>query len=232
MRATRLFLRDDLVAIADRHGEHVEVDGVTYHQHQPGTVTYFTLSGALEIERWTYREMGMRNGPTIVPLELEAGLVEHGTPALGFRIALGDAKDHMRSCEEDMQADHRSPPSRSTLERMATSLGTDARRMAPRIEPRLRRAETVPAGAVAVSLGLDRTAVPMAEYSRLARRPPRGARNATRRTNVNSRIRSTSTTAWPMWGPSPSTTFTATNWGRVSIPARRTSPRRSGSSVP
>ena len=26
--ATRLFLRDDLVAIADRHGEQVEVDGV------------------------------------------------------------------------------------------------------------------------------------------------------------------------------------------------------------
>jgi hypothetical protein len=161
--ATRLFLRDDLGAIADRHGEYVEVDGVIYQRHQPGTVTYFTLCGALEIERWTYREMGIRNGPTIVPLELEAGLVEHGTPALGFRIALGYAKDHMRSCEEDMKADHRSPPSRSTLERMAKSIGTDARRVAPRIEPRLRRAETVPNGAVAVSLGLDRTSVPMEE---------------------------------------------------------------------
>ena len=150
--ATRLFLHGDLMAIADRHGEHVEVDGVLYQRHQPGTVTYFTLCGALEIDRWTYREMGVRNGPTIVPLELEAGLVEHGTPALGFRIALGYAKDHMRSCEEDMKADHRSPPSRSTLERMATSIGTDARRVAPRIEPRLRRAEGVPDGAVALSM--------------------------------------------------------------------------------
>ena len=86
--ATRLFLRDDLVAIADRHGDQVEVDGVIYHRHQPGTVTYFTLCGSLEIDRWTYREMGIRNGPTIVPLELEAGLVEHGTPALGFRSAV------------------------------------------------------------------------------------------------------------------------------------------------
>jgi len=33
------------------------------------------------------------------------GVVEGTTPALGFRIALGDAKDHMRSCEEDMKAD-------------------------------------------------------------------------------------------------------------------------------
>jgi len=173
--ATRLFLHGDLLAIADRHGEHVEVDGVIYQRHQPGTVTYFTLCGALEIDRWTYRELGVRNGPTIVPLELEAGLVEHGTPALGFRIALGYAKDHMRSCEEDMKADHRSPPSRSTLERMAKSIGTDARRVAPRIEPRLRRAEQVPAGAVALSMGLDRTSVPM-EESR-----PAGEAPATRR---------------------------------------------------
>ena len=62
---------------------------------------------------------GVRNGPTLVPLALDAGLVERTTPALGFRIALGYAKDHMRSCAEDMTADHRCPPSRSTLERVA-----------------------------------------------------------------------------------------------------------------
>ncbi len=161
--ATRLFLLGDLLAIAERHGEQVEVDGVIDQQHEPGTVRYFTLCGALDIERWTYREIGVRNGPTIVPLELEAGLVERATPALGFRIALGYAKDHMRSCEEDMKADGRCPPSRSTLERMAKAIGTEAKRMAPRIEPRLRCAERVPEGAVALSMGLDRTSVPMEE---------------------------------------------------------------------
>jgi len=173
--ATRLFLLGDLVAIADRHGDQVDVDGVIYQRHQPGTVTYFTLCGAVEIDRWTYREVGRRNGATIVPLDLEAGLVEHSTPALGFRIALGYAKTHMRSCEEDMKADHRAPPSRSTLERMAKAIGTEARRVAPRIEPHLRRAEAVPDGAVALSIGLDRTSVPM-EESR-----PAGAAPATRR---------------------------------------------------
>ena len=102
--ATRLFLRDDLVAIADRHGEVVEVDGRLYQRHEPGTVRYYTLCGALDLERWTYREVGLWNGPTIVPMDLEAGIVEGTTPALGFRIALGYAKDHRRSCEEDMKA--------------------------------------------------------------------------------------------------------------------------------
>jgi hypothetical protein len=41
--ATRLFLLGDLMAIADSHGEQVEVDGVIYQRHQPGTVKYFTL---------------------------------------------------------------------------------------------------------------------------------------------------------------------------------------------
>ena len=187
--ATRLFLLGDLMAIADSHGEQVEVDGVIYQRHQPGTVKYFSLCGALDIERWTYREVGVRNGATIVPLELEAGIVEHGTPALGFRIALGYAKDHMRSCEEDMKADHRSPPSRSTLERMAKAIGTEARRVAPRIEPRLRRAEVVPDGAVAMSMGLDRTSVPM-EESRPAGEapatPPKDTPQAVRTTTAGS----------------------------------------------
>ena len=177
--ATRLFLRGDLMAMADRHGEQVEVDGAIYKRHEPGTVRYFTLCGTLDIERWTYRAIGVRNGPTIVPMELEAGLVERTTPALGFRVALGYAKDHMRSCEEDMQADHRCPPSRSTLERVAKALGTAAKQVAPRIEPRLRRAERAPEGAVAISLGLDRTAVPMEEDV------PAGETPATRRKTRN-----------------------------------------------
>ena len=161
--ATRLFLRDDLLAIADRHGEEVEVDGRIYKRHEPGTVRYYTLCGSLDLERWTYREVGVTNGPTIVPLDLDAGVVEGTTPALGFRIALGYAKDHMRSCEEDMKADHRCPPSRSTLERTAKAIGTAAKQVAPRIEPRLRQAEQVPGEATAIALGLDRTAVPMEE---------------------------------------------------------------------
>ena len=87
--ATRLFLERELLAIADGHGTHVEGDGVIYQRHEPGIVRYFTLCGAVDIERWTDREMGVRNGPTLVPLDLDAGLVERTTPARGFRIALG-----------------------------------------------------------------------------------------------------------------------------------------------
>ena len=155
-----------------------------------GIVRYFTLCGAVDIERWTYREMGVRNGPTLVPLDLDAGLVERTTPALGFRIALGYAKDHMRSCAEDMTADHRCPPSRSTLERVAKAIGTAATRVAPRIEPRLRRAERVPDGAVAISLGLDpHVGAHGGGRPRPARRPRRVARRGIRPTHARSQPR-------------------------------------------
>ena len=123
--ATRLFLHDDLMAMVERHGELVEVDGALYKRHEPGTVRYYTLCGPLDLTRWTYRAVGVRNGPTIVPLDLEAGVVEHTTPALGFRIALGYAKAPMRSAEEDMQADHRCPyplPKASATTRSMKSL--------------------------------------------------------------------------------------------------------------
>ena len=118
-RSLRRAIDAQVGADAPFEAREVAVDGVVYQRHEPGTVRYFTLCGPLDIARWTYRAIGVRNGPTIVPLELDAGLVERTTPALGSRIALGYAKDHMRSCEEDMTADHRCPPSRSTLERVA-----------------------------------------------------------------------------------------------------------------
>ena len=62
-----------------------------------------------------------------------------------------------------MHADHRRPPSRSTLERLGKALGTQTQRVASRIEAALRREETVPAGTHAIVLGLDRTTVTMEE---------------------------------------------------------------------
>ena len=61
--ATRLFLQSDLMAIVDRHGEQVAVDGVVYQRHETGTVRYFTLCGPLDIARWTYRAIGVRKWP-------------------------------------------------------------------------------------------------------------------------------------------------------------------------
>jgi hypothetical protein len=69
----------------------------------------------------------------------------------------------MRAHLETLEAAHRLPPSRTTLERIAKRVASRAVEQAVRIEAVVRRAERVPADAVAVSLGLDRTSAPMIE---------------------------------------------------------------------
>ena len=68
---------------------------------------YHSLLGPLEVTRATYRQAGVRNGPTVVPLELIAGLAESTTPALAFSIALGYSRSDMREHLDNLEAAHR-----------------------------------------------------------------------------------------------------------------------------
>lgn len=169
--ACRLELVAELQAVADAQPARVRIDGTVYERHQAGAGDYHSLCGTLPVRRATYRKTGERNGPTVVPLELAAGLIEGATPALAYRVALGYAQGPGRRAEEQMHADHRTPPSRSTLERMGKAIGTHVTQAGPRIEPLVRDEETLPDGAHAVSVGLDRTTVPM-EEARLTPAPP------------------------------------------------------------
>lgn len=163
----RLNLESDLQSIAGSQSDRLLIDGVLHKRHCDGTQDYHSLCGSLHVSRSTYRRVGEHNGPTVVPLELEAGLIEGGTPALGYRVALGYAQDPGRQVEEQLHGSHRKPPSRSTLERMAKAIGGSALDKAPRIESIIRQAEVLPEETQGVSVGLDRTTVPMEEE-----RPP------------------------------------------------------------
>lgn len=170
--AMRLGLEAELQAISDGLGAEVLVDGVRYRRHLEGKPGYHSLCGPLSVGRFSFRAVGVRNGPTVIPLDLIAGLVENATPALAFDVAQGFAKQEMRSHREDLVAAHRVPPSRTTLERIAQRVGDAAVAARPRVEAYVRRDEALPKEARALSLGLDRVAVPM-EEPRPASAPPR-----------------------------------------------------------
>jgi hypothetical protein len=157
----RVLLADLERITAELEGDAVLVDGRRYVRHQPGTVVYHSLCGPLPVRRHTYRDAAVRNGPTVVPLELAAGLVERGTPALGFAVVRGYAVHDSRHVEEDLRSAARVPPSRSTIERMAKDVGDVAVSRVEVIEQAIRRCEPVPDDAHAVVIGLDRTSVPM-----------------------------------------------------------------------
>lgn len=161
--AQRRLLEQELQSIAEAQGRELLINDALYRKHRPGGRDYASLCGILRVERSTYRLAGVRNGPTAVALELQAGLMEGATPAMAYRVALGYAKVHSRSLEEDLRASHRAPPSRTRLEKISRRLGAKAKEEARRIEAYLRQGERLPHGATGISVGLDRTAVPMEE---------------------------------------------------------------------
>lgn len=161
--AGRGLLEEDLQSIADGFDDRVLVDGIEHKRHEPGTVNCYSLNGVLRVRRHTYRRADVRNGPTVVPLDLIAGLAEGATPALAYNVVHGYAQHDMRLHGESLEAAHRVPPPRATLERMAKRLAAAANSDAPRVEAIVRKAERLPKEARGVCIGLDRTAVPMAE---------------------------------------------------------------------
>lgn len=175
--AVRQQLEARLAQIESDHGERVVVDGKRYRRHESGEVEYHTLVGAVRVRRCTYREIGVRNGPTIVPLELAAGLIHRASPAQAYSIAHGYGAGPIRHYEAQLRAAHRIVPPRATLERLAHRIGGSAAREVVRIEADVRAEEQLADHAHAIAVSLDRTSVAMAEE-----RPPSLPPNSPRRT--------------------------------------------------
>lgn len=167
----RMTLQDQLQEMEDAFGDAVAVGGEVYARHERGRIRYHSLCGPLEVERATWRLTGVRNGPTVVALDLAAGLLERATPALAKAVALGYAKHELRGVGEDLDAAHRAPPSRATMERMARAMAAEAHAQVRVVERAVRLQERLPDGAHGVVIGLDRGSVPMAE-ERAPGQPP------------------------------------------------------------
>lgn len=141
------------------------IDGVLHRRHSKkmAGMVFHGLCGDLKVPRALYRKAGSGSGPTTGPLERVAGLMEKATPAMGYAVNHGYARGPSRHAHQAMVAHGRRPPSRSTTERMAKGLGAKMEEALPVIEPVIRATEEVPTAAMAISLGLDRTSVPMEE---------------------------------------------------------------------
>lgn len=161
--AARSVLAAELNDISASLGEQLLIDGVAYRRHQGGVGHYASLNGSLEVTRSTYRQVGVRNGRTVVPLDLVAGLFEGATPAMAYNVADGYARCDMRQHGAALALALRVPPPRATLERLAKRIAKRVHEAVPRVEPIVRRKETLPDGACGVVMGLDRTSAPMAE---------------------------------------------------------------------
>lgn len=150
----------------DPRASRVEVRGRTYKRmtnENMGT-EYFAMRGATRVTRGLYRDEAVRNGPTIVPMDLRAGIVEgHLTPAAAKGIAsLGQA---MPSREAELNCERLGvlPFSRSEHFRSAVDVGERWGELRELHEDKLVETLEMPPKTAALSVAVDRVSLPMAE---------------------------------------------------------------------
>lgn len=148
----------------DIDAAHVRVDGRLHARVGRYKATYRTQAGEVQVERSLYREVGVRNGPTVDAVSLRAGCVETGwlpetAKAMAYLVGCGTS----REAEGTSRALHRLPYSRSSFEQVAHAVGALYGAERVHVEAALVEALEVPQGAHCVSLSLDRVALPMEE---------------------------------------------------------------------
>lgn len=160
-----LWLREDQeLRQAITKADEVVVEGRRYHRlEQPSSATYHGRWGSHEIEEALYREVGVHNGPTVKPIELRVGIIEHMTPDMARIVGELSADRSSRGVERTLRATGLVPPSRAFLAKHTTEMGIEIADQVGDLEQVARDADVVPIEVASVSTGLDRMSVRMSE---------------------------------------------------------------------
>jgi hypothetical protein len=145
--------------------ERIEVGERRYQRlPQPSSATYHGKWGTHLIAEALYREEGVRNGPTIKPLDLRVGVVgERLLPDLGHGVGHLWSGETSREAEATLCALGFRPPSRTLIEVGLNAMGNAALAAQATLDEVVRVAEHVAEEVASVSVGMDRMAVRMEE---------------------------------------------------------------------
>jgi hypothetical protein len=166
-----------LLARLDVNRARVEIRGDRYVQVGYGNGTYYTLSGPVQVPRALYRKLGVRNAKVVDAISLRTGAVGAGwlpqtAQAMAYLLQQGTS----REAEQTAKQLGRLPYSRNSFERVSHELAEQFLPEQADIENELIEELAIPDQTRAVSLALDRTALPMEEpRKRPVGRPRKGA---------------------------------------------------------
>jgi hypothetical protein len=144
----------------------VAVDGCRYRRlDQPSSATYHSRWGDHPIEEGLYRKVGVRNGPTIKPIELRAGIVKNMTPDMARIVGELGAEDGSRGVAKTLRVTGLVSPSRAFIAKRTTDIAIEISDEIENLEQVARDVGAVPADVGSMSCGLDRMAVRMSELA-------------------------------------------------------------------
>lgn len=144
--------------------EHIEIEGRTYRRlEQRSSATYRGRFGSHHVEEPLYRDVDVRNGPTVKPVELRVGIIEHMTPEMARIIGQLGAEGSSREVEKTLRVVGLVPPSRAFIAKRTTQMAAEIAEEIPTMEQAAREAEPALPEVASMSCGLDRMSVRMSE---------------------------------------------------------------------
>lgn len=155
----------DLHRLTTDEEEVEEEDGRYRRLDQRSSAVYFGRWGPHEIAEPLYRKVGVRNGPTIKPIERRAGIIENMTPDMARIVGGLGADQSSREVERTLWRTGIVSPSRAFLEKRGSRLAQDVAKQVVELEEAARATEVIPAEVASVSGGLDRLSVRVNEPS-------------------------------------------------------------------
>jgi hypothetical protein len=157
-------LKEVLASCAPTASE-VEVEGRRYRRMaEPSRGVYYGLRGPVELQRHLYRELGVHNGATVVPLELVAGIVDgRWTPLAAVAAAHLLQDEPSRDALETCKVLKVLPYSRCSLERGGQWTGEEWEKIRENGEEHLATTFEIPTKATSLAASVDRVALPMEE---------------------------------------------------------------------
>lgn len=140
--------------------EYVDPEGQRYWEAIRSLREYMTQFGGVDVWRGLHRKV--RNGPTICPMELRAGIVESfWTPHAAKLAALSVSDMTPYRAETFFREMGMMAPSRSSLDRLPKALNARWETNREQYEQQVLEAAEIPAEAVTVAASLDGVMVPV-----------------------------------------------------------------------
>ena len=169
-----------ILASLDIDAAKVRISGAAYSRVGRYESTYYTMAGAVVVERALYRRDGERNAKVVDVISVRAGIVADGwlpqtARAMAHHVQRGTAREAEASATETGRLVY----SRSSFDRVAHAVGELYGERNDEIEDALITAYEPPNDVRSVSVGLDRVSMPMIEPRTLP--PGRPAKDAPKR---------------------------------------------------
>lgn len=152
----------------------IVINGVLHVRVVRDQTTYMSQAGEVPVMHTLYRRAAERNGPTVDPVALRAGMVEGvwlpgAARDMAHLLAQGTSREAVATAREM----GRLPYSRSSFERVGHAVGEVYVGQHQRVEQLLIEAYEVPREVCSISASLDRVSVPMEEPRPRPRGRPR-----------------------------------------------------------